>query len=166
MHILWKPIPGYPYEVSNTGLVRQLDGMVLKQQAYRNYLSVLLYNAAGSKWHKVHRLVAEAFIPNPDNAPVVNHEDFNTYNNHAYNLAWMSHQENATYSKSRMNFNRYAVEQLDPSTGQVIATFQSCADAVKAMGGKNNGGAVAKAVRTGTLSYGYKWKRATTTRKG
>jgi hypothetical protein len=162
MHTIWKDIPDYPYQVSNTGLVRTQDGGILKQQLYNNYLSVYLYSATDSKWFKVHRLVAEAFIPNPDDLPVVNHEDFNTFNNHAYNLKWMTHQDNVNHSKDRMIFNSYIVQQLHPDTLSLIATFDSCKDAVEAMGGKNNGSAVAKAIKQNSKSFGYYWKRATT----
>lgn len=163
MHIHWKRIIGYPdYEVSDTGLVRTIDGDVLKQQVYNNYLSVRLNN----KWEKVHRLVAIHFIPNPDNKPVVNHNDFNTYNNHSYNLQWMTHQENVNHSKKRMNYNKYKVNRLHPETKEVIETYPSCQAAVIAMGGKNNGSAVARAIKQGTKSFGYYWERATTIPKG
>lgn len=159
MNTVWTRIKEYPsYTVSSTGLVKTEDGGILKQQPYNGYLAVRLNN----DWKKVHRLVAEAFIPNPNNKPVVNHKDFNTYNNHSYNLEWTTHKENVAHSKTRMNYNRYKVHQLDPNTRQVINTFSSCAEAVQAMGGKNNGGAVAKAIRAGTKSYGYCWERATT----
>lgn len=166
MKAQWKvlPPPYTNYSVSNTGLVKAADGTILKQQVYNNYLSVRLYSHAGDKWFKVHRLVAERFVPNPDNKPVVNHLDFNTYNNHSYNLVWVTHKENVDYSKDRMNYNRYKVNQLDED-GNIINTFNSCQEAVTEMGGKNNGSAVAKAIKKGSRSYGYYWERATTISK-
>lgn len=161
METVWKSIGDkVGYTVSNTGLVKSSNG-VLKQQVYRNYLSVCIEGV----WYKVHRLVAEAFIPNPDNKPQVNHKDYNTYNNHAYNLNWVTAAENVQHSISRMHFNRYRINQLDPTTKEVLGTYPSCQAAVKAMGGKNNGSAVAKAIKAGTKSYGYYWERATTSRK-
>lgn len=158
MNIVWKTVSqNQEYQVSNTGLVKSANGY-LKQQLYNNYLSVRI----SDKWAKVHRLVAEAFVDNPERKPVVNHKDYNTFNNHAYNLEWATHLENVEHSKDRMTFNRYKVNQLHPGTKSVLATFESCAAAVKAMGGKNNGSAVAKAVRKGSKSYGYYWERATT----
>lgn len=162
MQLFWREIPYYNnYEVSNTGLVRASDGTILKQQLYNNYLSVRLYKDGVGVWKKVHRLVAQAFVPNPGDHPVVNHMDYNTFNNHAYNLEWVSHQANTIHSKDRMTFNRYKIQQLDDNLNP-IATFESCAAAVIAMGGKNNGSAVAKAIKQGTKSYGHYWKRATT----
>ena len=161
MEIIWKQIKEFPeYQISNTGLVRNYAGDVLKQQVYRNYLHVRLNGV----WQKVHRLVAQAFIPNPGEKAVVNHIDFNTYNNHAYNLAWTTHRENVAHSKNRMNYNRYIVNQLD-ANGKWIASYQSCQAATTAMGGKNNGSGIAKACKRGTKAYGWYWERATTIRK-
>lgn len=53
------------------------------------------------KLRKVHRLVAEAFIPNPDNLPEVNHKDFNRANNHRDNLEWVSRAHNLEHSRER-----------------------------------------------------------------
>jgi hypothetical protein len=163
MQPIWKVILYYEnYSVSNTGLVKAFDGTVLKQQLYNNYLCVKLYNGTHDTWKKVHRLVADAFVDNPKERPVVNHLDYNTFNNHAYNLEWVTHKENVEYSKDRMTFNRYKVLQIDPATGKIVKEYESCAAAVIAMGGKNNGSAIAKAAKQGTKSYGYYWKRATT----
>lgn len=162
MQLFWKKIPDFNnYSVSNTGLVKASDGTILKQQLYNNYLSVRLYKDGTDVWKKVHRLVAQAFVPNPGDHPVVNHMDYNTFNNHAYNLEWVTHQQNTDHSKDRMTFNRYKINQLDDNRN-IVAVHDSCAAAVKAMGGKNNGSAVAKALKQGTKSYGYYWERATT----
>ena len=165
----WKTIKNFEsYEISDTGLVRAKDApdYYLKQSCTDGrYPTVTLYLQGKPHLLKVHRLVAEAFIPNPDCKPIVNHKDFNTFNAHAYNLEWVTSQENVSYSKHRMSFNKYAVNQLDVD-GNIIGRFESCAEAVKAMGGKNNGGAVAHAIRHHHKSYGYYWERSTTIPKG
>ena len=61
----------------------------------RNYLTVRL---AYGKAYKVHRLVAEAFIPNLDNLPMINHKDENTFNNCVDNLEWCTNSYNVKYS--------------------------------------------------------------------
>ena len=107
----WKRIEGYrnAYEVSNLGRVRScFDGKyrILKQMIsagrYNGYPMVTLYDAPqhGIKV-KVHRLVAEAFIPNPSRLPVINHIDEDRTNNKASNLEWCTVQYNTTYGKSR-----------------------------------------------------------------
>lgn len=100
---MWKEIDGYEgrYEVSNYGNVRSLNfrqtGMVknLKPQPdKKGYLTVGLCKDGGMKWGKIHRLVASAFIPNPDNKPQVNHKDGNKANNCVNNLEWATSATN------------------------------------------------------------------------
>ena len=106
----WRPIVGYEglYEVSDWGRVRKL--YVSKQAKIRmldttrdGYKRIGLWKNGVSKHHSIHRLVAEAFIPNPDNKPCVGHikplpdglEDKSA--NEAWNLAWMTYKENRNY---------------------------------------------------------------------
>jgi hypothetical protein len=135
MNETWKPVVGYEglYEVSNMGRVRSLTkvctitrngitmdiphpGKILTpQRRQHGYLGVPLYGKGGHKTrgfrtHSVHRLVAEAFIPNPNNLPEVNHKDEDKTNNRADNLEWMSHYENTHYGtgiarRSKTNTN-------------------------------------------------------------
>lgn len=106
MEEIWKEVKDFEglYEVSNFGNVKSLDrignngrhlkGKILKQHknAY-GYWVVKLYNN-GSCSYFVHRLVAIAFIPNPENKPQVNHIDEDKDNNKAENLNWMTSKEN------------------------------------------------------------------------
>lgn len=142
----WRPVKGYEglYEVSNLGRVRSLDryidtvsglgepykrfskGRVLKL-LYNNkgYLKITLYNGITDKQKQVHRLVAEAFIPNPDNLPEVNHKDQNPANNCVDNLEWCDRKYNVNYAdavKRRAECRKIAVEQLTMD-GQHIAYY-------------------------------------------
>lgn len=115
----WKPVLGYEdlYEVSNLGRVRSLDrvecvpdkngvyherirkGRVLKPNydGRGNYLHVSLRRSGSGISRNVHRMVAQAFVPNPDGYKEVNHKDEDKTNNRADNLEWCSHLYNNQY---------------------------------------------------------------------
>lgn len=103
----WKPVVGYEglYEVSNWGRVKSLPrngtvkyARILKFHTNRQgYLQVGLCKNNKLKIFLVHRLVAEAFLPNPDNLPEVNHKDENKTNNSVDNLEWCDAKYNHNY---------------------------------------------------------------------
>lgn len=98
---IWKDIKGYEdlYEVSNLGRVRnKVRGNILYVKINHNgYCVVKLNKDAKRKDFFVHRLVAIAFIPNPENKRTVNHKDEVKTNNHVDNLEWMTTAENNSY---------------------------------------------------------------------
>ena len=111
---LWKWIPGHEgyYMVSTHGKVKSVDryvrhskggqsfieGKILKQGTNSNgYKVVTLAKNSKNKTYSVHRLVALAFIPNPNNLPCVNHKDENKTNNTVYNLEWCTYEYNLNY---------------------------------------------------------------------
>ena len=102
MKEVWTSIHGYDkrYEVSTFGNVRDTEsGNLLYQETHnKGYKRVYLMKNGRRKNCKVHRLVAEAFIPNPENKPQVNHRDFDTGNNRVWNLEWVTNEENARYT--------------------------------------------------------------------
>lgn len=116
MSEIWKPVAGYAgaYEISNLGRVKSVartieikhaNGPYTRCQPERilkpaptqpegGYLAVILRKDGISYGHSIHRLVANAFIPNPNNLPVVMHKDDNSFNNKVTNLCWGTQQDN------------------------------------------------------------------------
>lgn len=110
MEEIWKDIPGYAgkYSISNFGNVRSNQygkKRILKPMRnagrYNGYLTVTLYNNSIGKKVKIHRLVAEAFLPNPNNLPIINHKDEDKTNNKVDNLEWCTKLYNNTYNGTR-----------------------------------------------------------------
>lgn len=92
----WRNIDGYPgYEISNRGRVKGIRKNVLKPvDGGQGYLKVTLSRNGKHTDKRINRLVAQAFIPNPEGLPVVMHKDNNRSNNNIDNLAWGTHSEN------------------------------------------------------------------------
>ena len=121
---IWKDIKGYEglYQVSNLGRVKSLNynhtkkEKILKPQLMRNgYLRINLHVINKNKIFNVHRLVADAFIPNTDKKTQVNHINEIKTDNRASNLEWMNCKENVNYGTG---IKRRALKRLKP----VIAT--------------------------------------------
>ena len=112
----WKIINGYPYyEVSNFGNVRSYKNRTIISEKphllsprvdHKGYYFVNLYIDHKMKSIKVHRLVAIAFIPNPNNLPQVNHKDENKLNNSAENLEWCDSKYNVNYGTGRQRSSK------------------------------------------------------------
>lgn len=99
---VWKDIKGFEgyYQVSNLGNVKSFSRgeHLLRLSGGGKYIQVILCKAGKTYARLVHRLVAETFIPNPDNLPCINHKDENPKNNRADNLEWCSYQYNNVYN--------------------------------------------------------------------
>lgn len=126
----WKDIEGYQmhYQVNEYGNVRTLykNGKVkelkpfLDKDGYYRVRLVLIHNEGRGKRKNVpiHRLVAEAFIPNPKNLETVDHIDCNKTNNYVKNLQWMSIEDNSR--KSILTMNRETNGRLKPRCGDDV----------------------------------------------
>lgn len=121
----FKDIPWYEgkYQVSNLGRVKSLNYIrtwrvwILKPCALRYwYLRVVLSNNCNKKNMSVHRLVALAFIPNPDNKPQVNHINWRKWDNRLENLEWCNASENAIHSfRVLWNSNHFRYNNPSPT---------------------------------------------------
>ena len=178
MSEIWKPIKGYEgiYEVSSYGRVRSLARMridkkgrrkpipekMLKMHDRKGYDSVTLQDMGRKAIMSVHRLVAMAFIPNPDNLPVINHRDENPKNNQVSNLEWCDISYNTRYgtgverAQAKHVYHRKAVEQLTKD-GQHVATFKGVKEAARATGA--DASVIVRVCKgRNETAGGYRWK--------
>ena len=139
----WKSIAGYEglYEVSDLGRVRsQRFGKerILKPEKNNcGYLQVCLCKDCHTKKLLVHRLVADAFVPNPNNLDTVNHKDEVKTNNTVTNLEWMSVKDNLNYgtrNKRVAEALSKQVKMFDKKTGELLETFPSTREAERVTG--------------------------------
>lgn len=126
----WKAVEGYEdlYAVSNLGRVKRLAGVrtgkerILKPWMTnfgQGYPVVALSRKSKVRKRLVHRLVAEAFILNPENKPQVNHKDGDAKNNRSDNLEWVSNRDNTIHAyENNMNTKTCSYVVIDTDTGE------------------------------------------------
>lgn len=147
----WKQVDGFNgrYKVSTYGRIKsfaqdKINGKIkIGNLDHNGYRTILLYNGkGGKKRYFVHRLVAQAFIPNPSNLPQVNHMDENKENNRVENLEWCDNDYNINYGtgRERAAMSNYCCEttskrvySVDTKTGQ-IEYFDSIGEAERKTG--------------------------------
>ena len=154
MSEVWKPIKDYEelFEVSNTGKVRRIASyswcgnlIKLKKPKIKKFTSnrngypmVGLYKGQTQKHVAIHRLVAQAFIPNPENLPQVNHKDEDKTNNHVNNLEWCTNEYNSRYGTrperiGRANKNGKKSKPIIGKKDDKILQFPSIAEASRTL---------------------------------
>ncbi|WP_138314850.1 NUMOD4 domain-containing protein [Enterococcus faecium] len=167
---VWKDVPGYEglYQASNLGRVKSLSrehksygnlknlgdigkinityknpGKILSQhKSADGYLRCIFCKDGKKKMQNVHRVIAKAFIENPDNKPVVNHKDEDKTNNTPENLEWTTVKYNNSYGTrlnrvynsegylNSVNRKKKAIKQFDKS-GNLVAQYDSAAEACR-----------------------------------
>ena len=152
----WRDVEGYEgiYQVSNMGRIRSLDRQILSHhnckisikgriispaKCVSGYEEAHLYKNGIRRALLLHRIVAKAFIPNPNNFPEVNHKDENIQNNCVENLEWCDSKYNANYGtrnqrcyeSNRKHFK--PIYQIDFTSGEKIKRWDCIADAARAL---------------------------------
>lgn len=176
MRELWKSIKNYEglYEISNYGHIRSLDRYVIDKgkKSFRKgtnisicknehgYKYVTLYKDGKQKHKYLHRLVAEAFIDNPNNYPEVNHLDFDKSNNYVTNLEWCSKRCNMNHAhingklSNKQNNIPIIKIGLDGTVLEKYPSFVIAAESVKGI--PQN---ISQCCNHKTMSvYGYYWE--------
>lgn len=101
MKEIWKEVEGYDgkYLISSWGRVKNDKDFMKPYENHKGYLKIGLSKDGKYNKHRVSRLVAEAFIPNPYGLPEVNHIDGNKQNNSFTNLEWVTGEQNRAHDK-------------------------------------------------------------------
>jgi hypothetical protein len=167
----WQVINDFPnYSVSNFGNVMNIKtNKIMKLNIKSGYYHVGLINNINRNIFKVHRLVAMAFIENPENKPEVNHKDKNKLNNNVINLEWNTRLENCQHRSIglvyKSNKNK-CILRLNKDTNELLEQYNSIEDAGKwsfennlTCNSHNGRNAIGNCVNgLSNSAYGYKWK--------
>lgn len=171
---IWRDIPGYEgiYIINDRGVIRTLfrefkdvwnrnyivEEKILKPSTDTNgYKQVVLSKNGKRKSFKVHRLVAQTFIPNPNNYPQINHKDENKLNNNVDNLEWCTQLYNCQYGTRSIRctkHRKHKVKQIKENN--VIATYNSMQEAEKETGVKYQN--IYLSIKKNQKAGGYRWE--------
>lgn len=181
---MWNTIKGFQnYEINELGEIRSKDRQIIDKcgrvQFFKGkpilphltengYLFVALYQDGQKFQKKVHRLVAETFLPNPDNLPCINHKDQDKRNNSITNLEWCTIGYNNNYGDRNSRVSKKLLHREDLSkkilqinkNNEVINTYPSLIEASRMLLGNKTGASNISRVCRGIYksAYGYKWK--------
>lgn len=163
MQEVWKDVKDYEglYKISNLGKVKSIaNNKYLKVNTTGEYAYVGLYKNKRKTNKKIHRLVAENFIDNPNGYLYVNHKDENKWNNSVNNLEWCTQKYNCNYGKRnekmRRSKNKYKIKQIDLD-GKILKIWEDVLEL------KNNTKYNIRVIRSCCehkckTCYGYKWE--------
>lgn len=125
---IWKPVKTFEtkYEISNLGNLKNIrTNKILKMtNKKKDYFRIILYDENHKRTTYIHRLVAETFIPNPNNFPIINHIDLNKQNNRVDNLEWCTQSHNtkdaiSKGAKTMSGFNKYNKNKFNNKYGKL-----------------------------------------------
>lgn len=183
---IWKDIKGYEgiYQASNTGKIRSVDRVrkvIGSNKFKKNYTYTrfykgkelvggldkdgyrigVFYDSEGKrKTLKFHRLIAQTFIPNPNNFPEVNHKNGNKQDNDISNLEWVTTQQNVqhAFKTGLRQGKRKPVARLDKNTLEVLQIYPSVASTAKEGYNPGHVGGCCRGDRGRVTHKGYRWR--------
>ena len=168
----WKKIEGFEnYSISSDGEVRNDNNLYVLKQHLNNkgYPMVNLWKNNKGYWRTVHRIVALAFIPNPNNKPQVNHIDGNKQNNNVDNLEWCTGSENQFHRSRVLKKTRFPKEALEATRTPIICVetrkvYVSVNEAARMCGLSQQN--ISKVLdNVGRSAGGFHWRRCCNGRK-
>ena len=198
-HVLeqWVVAPGFEgyYEVSNLGRVRSIDrivtdklgrhkrllkGAIMTPRKDRDGYLIVHFRYKGKDYPniKMHRLVAQAFIPNGDNLPYVNHKDFDRTNNEVSNLEWCTAKQNVNYSRKAGRIRNWTAGKFGKENkqsrlllmydlhGNYIRSFYGAREAAEFLGMKTYVNIYMFLAGKRKNAYGHLWKIGNRTEHG
>ena len=162
---IWKNIEGYPdYQVSNMGRVKSLGNNKTRKEKIMSYDNNKGYNRiqlckdGKTKHFRIHRLVAQAFLPNPNNLPEVNHINEDKTDNRVSNLEWCNREYNinyGTHNKRIAKANSIPILQFSKD-GEFVRKWDSAMQVERELGFYNS--YISRCLKGKCkLAYGYKW---------
>lgn len=170
----WKEIKNYEgiYQVSNAGFVRRIlakngkkiERILKNKKKKSGYLFVCLSRNNEQKYFHIHRLVADAFLLNPQKKPCVNHKDMNKENNHVSNLEWVTIHENNIHARKNKTFklpdnrgikNCCSIQTAQILNNKIVYVWENSVFASRHYNISNS--ALNRAIRKNTKCIGFYW---------
>lgn len=181
---IWKDIEGFEgkYQISSWGRVKSLERVehdswgrrypinekILKRRVnHDGYCEVVLCKNKIQKPYRVHRLVAQTFIPNPNNLPEVNHKNEIKDDNHVENLEWMTHRDNVNFGTRNQRAGKSIsvsskckrIYQLSYDGSEIVNVWRSTAEVERILGYDNSN--ISECTRGKRVHHkGYRWQYA------
>ena len=166
----WRNIEGYErlYQVSNMGRIKSTqyhngtyERILKPNKDKKGYLTVHLYKNGKRKWVSVHKIVAQAFIDNPDNLPCINHKNENKSDNRVKNLEYCDYTYNNNYGSRNQQVSDKLSKRVQQYSlkGEFIADYPSTQEVERKLG--FNHGYISKCcLGKYKTAYGYIWRYA------